>query len=98
MQNFARNLADNLSARDIPLPELMISASEYGQYSYSDPENPFGSVFNEMLVKSPNLSSVIEHKHEVKLSDPSILVPRADNPKRLMQVSGIVLPSESEIG
>jgi hypothetical protein len=98
MQNFARSLAAALQERNVPLPDLMISASEYGQYTSSDWNNPFGSRFNELIAKSPDLKTIMQQKHDVKVSDPSVFVPRKDDPKRLMQVSGIMAASFSAVG
>lgn len=101
MQNFARNVADKLSRSGVPLPDVMISASEYGQYGYSVLDNKYGSLFNEMMIVHKSLGDVMAHKHEALHSDPSIFVPRPENPKRLMQVSGIVVPvvpADTQVG
>jgi hypothetical protein len=98
MQNFHRALADLLAQRGVPLPDVMISASEYGQYGFSDPSNTFGNPFNKLIVTSPDLKAVMDHKHDVKISDPSVFVPRTDDPEKLMQISGIVAPSQASIG
>jgi hypothetical protein len=95
MQMFARYLAQILSYRHIPLPHVMITSSEWEQYGFSNKMNDYGSTFNELMVRQKDLGAVMEHKHDIKDSDPSIFTPRNDDPQKLMQVSGIVLPTDS---
>jgi hypothetical protein len=93
MQTFVRSLSTELAAHKVPLPHIMITASEWEQYGYSDSSIGVGSAFGELVVKSPNLGALMEQKHTVKTSDPSVFAPRQEDPKKLMQISGIVVPS-----
>ncbi len=88
MNDFSRALSDDLAKRGVPLPELIVSASQTGQYSTSIFTNTFGSPLNELLANSPSVGGII--RGEVKLFDehPNIFVPMQSHPDKLMQISG----------
>ena len=88
MQNFTRLLAKVLNEAKVPAPKIMISASEFGQYSFSDFDNPFGTKFNEMIVTQPTIEGVIDAEHFFQDGNPSIFVPTEPDNAVLMQLSG----------
>ncbi len=98
MQGYVRKLSEVLAQRNVPSPHIMITTSEYDQYGFSNPVNPFGSNFNVLMMNSLNLKAVMEHKHDIQESDPSIFVPRKEDHAKIMQVSGIVLANFPSIG
>lgn len=91
MQNFARSLAESLERRGVPLPHLMLSASDYGQYGFSNFNDIMGSLFNSLVAKSSTVGDIIQGKKDLRNQAPSMFVPRKDDPHKLMQVSGIVV-------
>lgn len=95
MQTFVRQLSTELAAHNVPLPQIMITTSEWEQYGFSNESNSFGSNFNDLMVKSLNLGTVMARKHNVQDSDPSVFAPRKDQPTKLMQISGIVVASDT---
>jgi|GEM_PF-3123208 hypothetical protein len=94
MQTFVRSLSETLASNGVPLPHVMITSSEWEQYSYSSFDR-IGTEVGEMLLHNPDLGSIMQRKHDVKSSDPSIFTPRKDDPEKLMQVSGIFVPKET---
>ena len=95
-QDYIRNVVTGLQKKDVPLPHFMITSSEYGQSSLSHWENPYGSIFNELVVMSGTVRDLlIERKHMVPDSNPSVFMPRRVKPgelkKTLMQVGNLSL-------
>ncbi len=98
MQNYLRSIAAGLQERNIPMPRLMMSTSEYGQYSFSDSPATTGSFVNDYITRSRTIFDLIKNKETVTGSTPSIFVPRPDH-KTLMQLGGIVVPlADTAIG
>ena len=94
MQAYVRSLSETLASRGVPLPGVMITASEWDQFSFSRVDE-LGSSLGGLLVHNPDLGSVMQNKHQMKDSDPSIFTPRKEDRAELMQVSGIVVPPDS---
>jgi hypothetical protein len=93
-QNYLRSVAAKLAQRGIPLPRLMIAVSEFGQYGFTQTENPLGSESWSWLRRNETVGNMIRNKRDVLLQSPSIFIPRPENPTRLMQLGGVVLPQE----
>ena len=96
MNDFIQNVAAELATRKVPLPWLMISPSEYGQPSWTSPLNRFRSTLEESLLQHPDLGDFLEHEKEIKDSNPSIFVPRPDDPQVLMQISGVAFEDNTD--
>ena len=98
-QNYVRSIAEELGKRQIPLPRLMITGTEYGQYGWTAWESSYGMQFNELLISFPTVGEILQNKRSATHSTPSIFVPRKEDPKKLMQLGGIVVPSpNTEVG
>lgn len=96
-QNFIRNLAARLETLGVPLPQLMISSSEYGQFGFSNPSNKYSSNFWTWIINNETVGRMIDHKGDVKDQTPTIFTPRPERPTKLMQLGGVVIPnSDSE--
>lgn len=69
MQDFLRKVANMLEMQDVPLPHLMITASEFGQYSFYDSKGFTGSDFNQSLIARGRLGDLIRKKHHPVASE-----------------------------
>jgi hypothetical protein len=98
-QNYVRSIAEELGRLHIPMPRLMISATEYSQYAWTSWNSPYGAQFNELLISSDTLGKLLENKEYTIHSTPSIFVPRKDDPTKPQQLGGIVVSqSNTAIG
>ena len=98
MQNFMRSLAQELQTRGVPLPAVMISSSEFGQFGFSNPADPMGADFNSFIAKNPSLGEVLRNEFSMpQSSKPSVFVPEKtkEGKEVLMQLGGLVVADSS---
>jgi hypothetical protein len=92
MSDFVRALAVELQARQVPLPRLMITAAEYGQYGFTTLQDPRASTTLIQILETESVGNFIEADQIYSLpeqySNPSVFVPSPDDPHTLMQISG----------
>ena len=96
-QNLVRSLAVELKKLNVPLPEVMMTASEFGQNGYSDINKGAGSKFNDLVAKSRTINEILKNQFmHLYDANPSIFAPAKEDPTRLMQLGGALVPGDSQ--
>lgn len=91
-QDFVRTLSQLLSALHVPLPQITITESEYGQFGFSDFYDPLGSSLWRWMYNNPSIGSMIQHTDQTPDQTPSIFTPRPEDQNKLMQIGGLFEP------
>ena len=74
-----------------------MTASEFGQNGYSDINKGAGSKFNDLVAKSRTINDILKNQFmHLYDANPSIFAPAKEDPTRLMQLGGALVPGDSQ--